>query len=84
MADIQTITKLREMTGAGMMDCKKALDESSDDFDKAVEILRKKGEAKSAKKADRATTEGVVAMTQKDGKVAVVSIACETDFVSKK
>ena len=52
MSDIQTITKLRKMTGAGMVDCKKALDEAGDDMDKAVEILRKKGETKAAKKAD--------------------------------
>lgn len=81
--DIKTITKLREQTGAGMMDCKKALVEANEDFDKAVEILRKKGEAKAAKKSDRETSEGVIAMANNENKIAIVALACETDFVSR-
>ncbi len=83
MADIKTITKLREQTGAGMMDCKKALTEAGDDYDKAIEILRKKGEAKAAKKADRDTKEGLIAMMENEKEVAVVGLACETDFVAR-
>lgn len=81
--DLQTITKLRQITGAGMVDCKKALEESNDDIDLAIEILRKKGEAKAAKKADRATKEGLISFEKVDNKVAVVALACETDFVSR-
>jgi len=83
MSDIQTITKLRELTGAGIVDCKKALDEAGDDIDKAVELLRKKGEAKAAKKADRVASEGIIAMKNDDNNLAVVALACETDFVSR-
>lgn len=83
MTDIQTITKIRKMTGAGMVDCKKALDEAGDDMDKAVEILRKKGETKAAKKADREAKEGVVAISENDSKLSLVALACETDFVAK-
>lgn len=81
--DIQTIQKLRQQTGAGMVDCQKALAEANGDYEKAVDILRKKGEAKAAKKADRATKEGLISIARQDDKVAVVSLACETDFVAK-
>jgi len=79
------VKKLRDMTGAGMMDCKKALNESGGDFDGAIEILRKKGEKLSAKRADREATEGVVlAMISDDKKKGVVvKVSCETDFVAK-
>ncbi len=79
------VKKLREMTGAGMMDCKKALAEAEGDFDKAIEILRKKGEKLSAKRADREATEGVVlAMVNDDNtKGVIVKLSCETDFVAK-
>ena len=79
------VKKLRDMTGAGMMDCKKALSEAGGDFDKAIEILRKKGEKLSAKRADRAATEGVVLAVVSDDKTkgVVVKLSCETDFVSK-
>ena len=79
------IKKLRDMTGAGMMDCKKALVEAEGDFDKAVEILRKKGQKLSAKRADRDANEGVVvALTSHNrNNGALIRLSCETDFVSK-
>lgn len=79
------VNELRKKTGAGMMDCKKALTEADGDFQKAVEILRKKGAAVAAKRADRSANEGVV-MTQvsDDGKTAtMIEVNCETDFVAK-
>ena len=81
----QEVNKLRQMTGAGMMDCKKALVESDGDFDKAIEILRKKGQKVSANRADRQTNEGsVFVQTSDDGSTAVVvALGCETDFVAK-
>ncbi len=81
----QEVNKLRQMTGAGMMDCKKALVEADGDFDKAIEILRKKGQKLSEKRADRATTEGSVFVRRsEDGKEAIlVTFTCETDFVAK-
>ncbi len=81
---MEEIKKLRDLTGAGIVDCKKALEESGGDIDRAVEILRKKGEAKSAKKAERVTNEGLVEMAF-DGnkKVSIVKILCETDFVAR-
>ncbi|EAY28202.1 translation elongation factor Ts [Microscilla marina] len=81
----QDVKKLREMTGAGMMDCKKALQEANGDFDEAVTILRKKGQKISSKRADRETTEGVVFINEtEDGKQAtLVALNCETDFVAK-
>jgi elongation factor Ts len=83
MADTKMIVKLRESTGAGMVDCQTALTEANGDFDKAVDILRKKGEAKAAKKADRETKEGLISISKDGSKVAVVSVACETDFVAR-
>ena len=79
------VGKLRKMTGAGMMDCKKALTEADGDFDKAIEIIRKKGQSVANKRADRDATEGVVlAKVSEDGKSgAVVVLNCETDFVAK-
>ena len=79
------VNKLRQMTGAGMMDCKKALVEADGDFDKAIEILRKKGQKLSEKRADRETKEGAVFVrTSEDGANAVlVAFTCETDFVAK-
>lgn len=81
--DLQTISQLREKTGAGVGDCQKALVEAEGDLTKAIEILRQKGEIKAAKKSDRATKEGVIALAQAPGKVAVVAINCETDFVAR-
>jgi elongation factor Ts len=79
------VNKLRQQTGAGMMDCKKALEESNGDFEAAVDFLRKKGAKVAANRADRDAKEGVVlAKTSSDGKTAIViSVNCETDFVAK-
>jgi elongation factor Ts len=79
------VNNLRKLTGAGMMDCKKALQESSGDMEKAIDILRKKGQKISAKRADREATEGVViAKTNAEKTFAVVvMVNCETDFVAK-
>jgi elongation factor Ts len=81
----QDVNKLRQMTGAGMMDCKKALTEAEGDFEKAVDILRKKGQKVSASRADRETKEGVVVTRIADGgaKGILLSLTCETDFVAK-
>lgn len=78
------VAKLRKMTGAGMMDCKKALVEAEGDFNRAQEIIREKGKLVAAKRADRETTEGaVIARIAPDGKTAIlVALGCETDFVS--
>lgn len=80
---IADITKLRTMTGAGMMDCKNALTEAENDFEKAVEIIRKKGQAIAAKRSDREASEGCVLAADKDGFAAVLALKCETDFVAK-
>jgi len=80
--DLKTISELRDKTGIGIGDCKAALEESGGDINLAIEILRKKGELKAAKKADRAAKEGVIAFIEKDGKLAVVTLNCETDFVA--
>jgi elongation factor Ts len=79
------VSKLRKATGAGMMDCKKALSEAEGDFDKAVEIIRKKGQAMANKRADREASEGVaLANTTGDASYgALVVLNCETDFVAK-
>jgi elongation factor Ts len=79
------VKKLREMTGAGMMDCKKALTDAGGDFEKAIEELRKKGQKLSAKRADRDAKEGaVIALVSDDHKTGViVRLSCETDFVAK-
>lgn len=79
------VKKLRNMTGAGMMDCKKALTAAEGDFDKAVEILRKKGQKVAAKRVDRAANEGVVLAVVSDDKTkgVIVKLSCETDFVAK-
>ena len=75
--------KLRKMTSAGMMDCKKALTEADGDFNKAVEIIREKGKLVAAKRADRETTEGAVKARIEGGKGILVCLGCETDFVSR-
>ncbi len=79
------VNKLRKATGAGMMDCKKALVEANGDFDKAIEILRKKGQKVAAKRADRESTEGAaIAKVNGDNTVGVsIVLGCETDFVGK-
>jgi len=87
MAAITTdlIKQLRDKTGAGMMDCKKALEETSGDMEKAIEFLRKKGAATAAKRADKETNQGVVeAYIHAGGRIgAMVELNCETDFVAK-
>ncbi len=79
------VAKLRKMTGAGMMDCKKVLQEADGDFDKAIELLRKKGQKVAGKRADREASQGaIIAKTSDDNKYGVViSLNCETDFVAK-
>lgn len=79
------VGKLRKTTGAGMMDCKKALVEAEGDFDKAIEILRKKGQKVAAKRADRDSSEGVVVarINDENTRGVVFSLNCETDFVAK-
>jgi elongation factor Ts len=87
MADIKAsdVKKLRDLTGAGMMDCKAALAESNGDFDAAIDILRKKGQKVASKRADREAKEGcVLGAASADGtKAYVVALNCETDFVAK-
>lgn len=79
------VNKLRKATGAGMMDCKKALVEAEGDFDKAIEILRKKGQKVAAKRADRESSEGAVIahVNEAKNKGVIISLNCETDFVAK-
>jgi len=77
------VNSLRQRTGVSMMQCKKALEEAKGDEEKAIEILRKKGAAKAAEKADRVTREGVIVTKVKGNKAAIVKLLCETDFVSK-
>ncbi|MEM6394929.1 MAG: translation elongation factor Ts [Bacteroidota bacterium] len=79
------VKKLRDMTGSGMMDCKKALAEAEGDFDKAIEILRKRGEKVAAKRSDRDAKEGVIIAQVNDDhtKGVIVRLSCETDFVAK-
>jgi len=80
---IDEIKKLREATGVSMMACKKALEESNGDFETAIDILRKKGEAKAADRVGRATAQGVVAIATSGDKVAMIQLQSETDFVSR-
>ena len=80
MADI---TKLRKISGAGMMDCKKALTEANGDIDKAMEIIRKRGQAIAAKRSDRDASEGCVLAKKDGGFAAIIALKCETDFVAK-
>ena len=78
------VKELRELTGAGMMDCKKALGETDGNMDEAVEYLRKNGQAKAEKKASRIAAEGLCTVVVKDDKTAaVVEVNSETDFVAK-
>ena len=79
------VNRLRQMTGSGMMDCKKALVEAEGDFDKAIEILRKKGQKVAAKRGDREASEGLaVSMTNDSASIGVIlTLGCETDFVAK-
>ena len=79
----QAVKELRDKTGAGMMDCKKALAEADGDLDKAIEKLRERGLAKAVKRAGRDTTEGAIAIALAGNMAGMVELACETDFVAK-
>ena len=81
----EAVKELRELTGAGMLDCKRALEEAGGDFEKAKEILRQKGHSAAAKKAERVTAEGLVqAYLHHNGRVgALVEVNCESDFVAR-
>ena len=81
--DTSLVKQLRERTGAGMMDCKRALEETGGDIEAAIDWLRKKGLAAAAKKAGRAATEGLVALLAEDGRGVVVEVNSETDFVAR-
>ena len=84
MISAKDVKQLRDVTGAGMMDCKKALQETDGDVEKAIDLLRAKGAAKAAKRADRSADEGVIgSYIHHDGRTAViVELNCETDFVA--
>src|SRR5487761_2285690 len=78
--DVQT---LRQATGAGMMDCKRALEETDGDLDRAKQLLRERGLAGAAKRTDREASQGAVALAVESGAAAIVELRCETDFVAK-
>ena len=80
---LDNIKKLREMTGVGFKDCKVALDETKGDIEKSVEYLRKKGIAKASKKMSRTASEGLALVKEDDGKISIIEINSETDFVAK-
>lgn len=79
----QAVKELRERTGAGMLDCKKALEETNGDMEKAIDLLRERGVAKAAKKAGRIAAEGLTATAVAGNVAAIVEVNCETDFVAK-
>jgi elongation factor Ts len=79
----QSVKSLRDRTGAGMMDCKKALQEVGGDEEQAIDLLRKWGAAKAAKRSERDTTEGLVHVEETDGAYAMVAVSSETDFVAR-
>ena len=80
---LDSIKKLREMTGVGFKDCKIALDETKGDIEKSIEFLRKKGIAKASKKMSRTASEGLALVKEKDGHISIIEINSETDFVAK-
>ena len=77
------VKELRDRTGAGMMDCKKALTETNGDIEAAIDQMRKNGQAKAAKKAGSIAAEGTIIIKQKDGMAALLEVNCQTDFVAK-
>ncbi len=77
------VKELRERTGAGMMDCKKALNDANGDIEVAIEVMRKSGAAKAAKKAGRIAAEGIISIKQNEGEIVILEVNCETDFVAK-
>lgn len=80
---MEDIKHLRTLTGAGMMDVKKALEEAGGDHEKAIELIRKRGQAVAAKRSDREASEGCVLATSEGGHAVIVALQCETDFVAK-
>ena len=80
---LDNIKKLRELTGVGFKDCKVALDDCNGDIEKSIEFLRKKGIAKASKKMSRTASEGLALVEEKDGKISIIEINSETDFVAK-
>ena len=80
---LESVKKLREITGVGFKDCKLAVDETNGDLEKAIEFLRKKGIAKASNKMSRTAAEGLCLLHGKDGEVALIEINSETDFVAK-
>jgi len=80
---LDNIKKLRELTGVGFKDCKLALDESKGDIEKSIEFLRKKGIAKASKKMNRTASEGLALVKENEGKISIIEINSETDFVAK-
>ncbi len=80
---LESVKKLREVTGVGFKDCKLAIDESNGDLEKAIEFLRKKGIAKASNKMSRTAAEGLCLLHERDGEVALIEINSETDFVAK-
>ena len=83
MSDIESVKKLREVTGAGFKDCNLAIKESNGDIEKAIEILRVKGISKASKKMSREAKEGVVVVSGDETKTSIIEVNCETDFVAK-
>jgi elongation factor Ts len=80
---LESVKKLREMTGVGFKDCKLAIDEMGGDIEKSIEFLRKKGIAKASNKMSRIASEGLCILNEKNGEVSLIEINCETDFVAK-
>ena len=80
---LDSIKKLREITGVGFKDCKAALDETKGNIDKSIEFLRKKGIAKASKKLSRTSSEGLILTKEEGGQISIIEINCETDFVAK-
>ena len=80
---MELVKKLREETGAGILACQKALKETNDNYEEAVDLLRKQGIAKASSKADRVASEGLCGVVSNDSGIAVVKLNCETDFVAK-
>ena len=80
---LDNIKKLRELTGVGFKDCKKALDETKNDIEKAIEFLRKNGIAKASKKMSRTASEGLALVKEEKGNISLIEINSETDFVAK-
>ena len=83
MITASLVKDLREKTGAGMMDCKKALEANNGDINASIDWLREKGISKAAKKADRIAAEGIAAILTKDNKAVIIEVNSETDFVAK-